>query len=102
MSVNGCLSPPMARGSKNWVTIYGFPPAAASMILTHFAQCGTILEKIFPSQNGNWIHLRFASSLECEKALNYHERILANSLMIGVTHCKDPNVIDKEDLDRTK
>lgn len=22
--------------------------------------------------------------------------------MIGVTHCKDPNVIDKEDLDRTK
>ena len=102
MSVNNCLSPTSTRTSKNWVTIYGFPPAAVSMILTHFAQCGTILEKIFPAQNGNWIHLRFASSLECEKALNYHERILANSLMIGVTHCKDPNVIDKEDLDRTK
>lgn len=101
MSVN-CLSPPSARPTKHWITVYGFSPAAVSMILSHFAQCGTILEKVFPPQSGNWVHLRFASSLECEKALNYHERILANSLMIGVTYCKDPSIVDKENLERIK
>lgn len=101
MSVN-CLSPPSARPMKHWITVYGFSPAATSMILTHFAQCGTILEKVFPPQSGNWVHLRFASSLECEKALNYHERILANSLMIGVTYCKDSSIVDKENLERNK
>lgn len=101
MSVN-CLSPPTVRPTKHWITVYGFSPAATSMILTHFAQCGTILEKVFPPQSGNWVHIRFASSLECEKALNYHERILANSLMIGVTYCKDPSIVDKENLERNK
>lgn len=104
MSVN-CLSPitsSSSRPTKHWITVYGFSSAATSMVLTHFSQCGTILEKVFPPQSGNWVHLRFASSLECEKALNYHERILANSLMIGVTYCKDPNIVDKENLDRNK
>lgn len=91
MSVN-CLSPTSSRPTKHWITVYGFSPSTTSVILNHFAQCGTILEKVFPSQSGNWMHLRYASSLECEKALNYHERILANSVMIGVTYCKDPNI----------
>lgn len=102
MSVNCMSPPPPPRPTKHWITVYGFSPAASSMILTHFAQCGTILEKVFPPQNGNWVHLRFASSLECEKALNYHERILANSLMIGVTYCKDPAIVDKENIERNK
>lgn len=101
MSTN-CVSPTSARPSNYWITVYGFSPAATSMILSHFAQCGTILDKVFPSQSGNWVHLRFASSLECDKALNYHERILANSIMIGVTYCKDPHIIDKENLERNK
>lgn len=104
LSIN-YLSPPAnnnVRPTKHWITVYGFSPAATSMILNHFAQCGTILEKVFPPQNGNWVHLRFASSLECEKALNYHERILASSLMIGVTYCKDPTIVDKENLERSK
>lgn len=97
-----CLSPTSSRPSNYWITVYGFSPAATSMILSHFAQCGTILDKVYPPQSGNWVHLRFASSLECDKALNYHERILANSIMIGVTYCKDLTIIDKENLERNK
>lgn len=97
-----CLSPTQLRPSNYWITVYGFSPAATPMILSHFSQCGTILEKVFPSHSGNWVHLRFASTLECDKALNYHERILANSIMIGVTHCKDPNIVDKENIERNK
>lgn len=102
LSVNYLSPPANVRPTKHWITVYGFSPAATPMILNHFAQCGTILEKVFPPQSGNWVHLRFASSLECEKALNYHERILANSLMIGVTYCKDPTIVDKENLERSK
>lgn len=97
--LNNCMSP--SRPSNFWVTVFGFPHTATSMILSHFSQCGTIVEKVFPPQSGNWVHLRYASGLECDKALNYNERILANSLMIGVTYCKDPNIVDKENLERT-
>ncbi|XP_055390147.1 nucleoporin Nup35 [Condylostylus longicornis] len=92
--LNQCQPP--QNYSDFWVTVYGFPQSATSLILTHFAQCGSIVDKVFPSQNGNWVHLKFSSCLEADRALNYNEKILANNIMIGVTRCKDSNVIDKE------
>lgn len=69
------------------------------MILSHFSQCGSIIDKIFPpQQNCNWMHIKYSSRIECDKALNYNEKILNNNIMIGVTRCKDPNIIDKENL----
>lgn len=82
-----------------WITVYGFPPTATSMIISHFSQCGTIVDKMLPPQNGNWIHLKYLSRLECDKAMNYNEKVLNNNLMIGVSRCKDPNVADKENID---
>lgn len=80
--------------SDYWVTVFGFPQSATSMILAHFSQCGTIVDKI---QNaGNWVHLRFTSRPECDKALNYNEKVLNNCLMVGVTRCKDPIVLERE------
>lgn len=79
-----------------WVTVFGFPPSSVSLILSHFSQCGTIVDKAFSSQNGNWIHLRFSSRIECDKALNYNGKIVANSLMIGVIPCTDPNIMNDE------
>ncbi|XP_036318784.1 nucleoporin Nup35 [Rhagoletis pomonella] len=90
--------PPTPRYTEFWVTVFGFPPSAISTILQHFAQCGTIVDKVFPPQNGNWVHLKYASRLECDKALNYNEKILGNNIMIGVTQCKDKNIIDKENV----
>lgn len=99
---NSALSPTPVRPTNFWITVFGFPHTATSIILSHFSQCGTIVDKKFAPQNGNWIHLRFASGLECEKALNYHERIISNNLMIGVTYCKDPSIVDKENLERNQ
>ncbi|XP_055843979.1 nucleoporin Nup35 [Episyrphus balteatus] len=90
--------PPLPRYTEFWITVYGFPQSATSMILSHFSQCGTIIDKVFPSQNGNWVHLKFSSRLECDKALNYNEKILGSNIMIGVTQCKDKNIIDKENV----
>lgn len=77
-----------------WITAFGFPQSAVSAILSHFSQCGSILEKVCSS--GNWIHLKFSSRLECDKALLYNGKIICNNLMIGVTRCSDESVFDKE------
>lgn len=77
-----------------WVTVFGFPCEAVSTILSHFSGCGTILEKVCSS--GNWIHLRFSSKGECDKALLYNGKIIGNNLMIGVIRCQDESVMEKE------
>ena len=41
-----------------WVTIFGFPPSAASYILQQFSQCGTVLQHHIPA-NGNWMNIRY-------------------------------------------
>ncbi|KAJ6638407.1 Nucleoporin Nup35 [Pseudolycoriella hygida] len=88
------------RQPSFWITVFGFPQSATSMILSHFAQCGTIVEKIFAPQGGNWIHLKYSSRLECDKAINYNERIIGTGFMIGVVYCKDESIVDKENIEK--
>ncbi|XP_052896639.1 nucleoporin Nup35 [Anopheles moucheti] len=86
-----------AAKSCNWVTVFGFPQNAASKILSHFIGIGTIVDKQAPSpQNGNWVHLRYSSRLECDRALNYNGRVISQGLMIGVQYCNDPAIVGKE------
>ncbi|KAH8356561.1 hypothetical protein KR200_002865 [Drosophila serrata] len=79
-----------------WVTIFGFRPGAASMVLQHFTLCGIIVEVVHPPKNGNWIHVRFSSRIESDKALNYNHKVIAGNVMVGVTRCTDRSVFDKE------
>lgn len=79
--------------------MFGFPQSATSMILSHFSQCGTIVNKMQPQNSGNWLHLRFTSRLECDRALNFNQKVLNNFFMIGVTRCKDPSVLELEQRD---
>ncbi|XP_030563195.1 nucleoporin Nup35 [Drosophila novamexicana] len=87
---------PQARGGDFWVTIFGFSPGASSMILQHFTMCGTIVDVVHAPQNGNWMHVRFASRIESDKALNYNLKVIASNVMVGVTRCTDESIIDKE------
>ncbi|XP_058810969.1 nucleoporin Nup35 [Topomyia yanbarensis] len=89
-------------GYDYWITVFGFPQSASSMILSHFSQCGAIIDKRFATQNGNWVHLRFTSRLECEKALNYNGKIVGQNLMIGVQYCNDPAIVGKENSEERK
>lgn len=88
------------NNSNFWITVFGFPQSVVSEILGHFSQCGAIVEKVFSS--GNWIHLKFASKLECDKALLYNGKIIYNNLMIGVAKCTDESVIGKENSDNQR
>lgn len=93
------LSQNHISGNDYWITVFGFPQTASSMILSHFSQCGAIIDKLFATQNGNWVHLRFSSRLECDKALNYNGKIIGQNLMLGVQYCNDPAIIGKENSD---
>ncbi|KAH8387265.1 hypothetical protein KR093_005952 [Drosophila rubida] len=97
----GSVSPMTSRSPKTrvmdfWVTIFGFSPGASSMILQHFTTCGTIVDVVHAPLSGNWMHVRFASRIESDKALNYNLRIIAHNVMVGVTRCTDESVLDKE------
>lgn len=77
-----------------WVTIFGFPQSAVTAVLSHFSQCGAILEKVCSS--GNWMHVKFSSRMESDKALLYNGKIICDNIMIGVIRCNDNSILDKE------
>lgn len=72
-----------------WVTVFGFPPSAASYILQQFSQCGTVLQHHNPA-NGNWMQIRYQTRTQAQSALSRSGRILGGTLMIGVILCHDP------------
>jgi hypothetical protein len=73
---------------NTWVTIFGFPPSAASYILSQFSHCGNILEKRMPAK-GSWMHIRCQTKLECRKALSNRGKVFGEKIMMGVMLCKD-------------
>lgn len=81
-----CKTNPFRKIDKSdslWVTVLGFPPHAASLVLTQFSQFGTITDKKFP-QEGNWVHLKYSSPHEVSRAMSFNGKIISNSIMVGV------------------
>ncbi|XP_063400373.1 nucleoporin NUP35-like [Mytilus trossulus] len=81
---------------ETWITVFGFPPAAASFILQQFSQYGNIVKHVIATE-GNWMHLHYQSKLQAKKALSKNGRMFAGNIMVGVTPCIDKSVMeDKE------
>lgn len=74
--------------ADRWVTVFGFPPAAASAVLAQFSQLGHIVEHRFPGQ-GNWVNLCYQTRLDARRALSYNGKVLPSHVMVGVIQCKD-------------
>lgn len=71
-----------------WVTVYGFPTNAKSYILQHFQSLGDVLNYSSSEvTGGNWLHLRYHTRLQAEKALTLNGKTLINRMMIGVKKC---------------
>ncbi|XP_029461812.1 nucleoporin NUP35 isoform X2 [Rhinatrema bivittatum] len=79
-----------------WVTVFGFPQAAASYILLQFAQFGNILKHVM-SNTGNWMHIQYQSKLQARKALSKDGRVFGESIMIGVKPCIDKSMMESCD-----
>lgn len=78
------------RVTSCWVTVFGFPPSAASLVLAQFSNFGTILEKQFPSQ-GNWVNIKYSSTFEAAKALSMHGKLISNCIMVAVMPFNNKN-----------
>ncbi|CEG44351.1 mitochondrial pyruvate carrier 2-like [Plasmopara halstedii] len=74
------------QDKQYWVTVFGFPSSAQSFILHQFQDMGEVIN-YSSSSGGNWLHLRYHTRLQAEKALSYDGRMLANSIMVGVKKC---------------
>ncbi|KAG1702037.1 Nucleoporin NUP35 [Nymphon striatum] len=73
---------------STWVTIYGFPPSAASFLLQQFSQYGTISKHKMPDK-GNWMHVCYKSKLQAKKAISKNGKIIGGNMMVGVKLCVD-------------
>jgi len=74
-----------------WVTVWGFPPSAASLVLEQLSACGAVLQHIMPP-NSNWMHVRFQTRMQASKAVGKNGHVLGGSLMVGVRECREPGL----------
>jgi len=77
-----------------WVTVFGFPPAAASFVISQMSMCGTVLQHVLPP-NANWMHIRFQTRLQARKALSKNGSVLGGTIMVGVCPCTEDTVLQQ-------
>lgn len=66
-----------------WVTIFGFPAMSASYVLQKFSHFGTIICHKNVKSDGNYMHVKYESSIQAKKALSRNGKILSGNIMIG-------------------
>ncbi|XP_023015695.1 nucleoporin 35 [Leptinotarsa decemlineata] len=72
------------RVDSHWVTVFGFPPSALTLVLSQLANFGPIADKKVPP-HGNWVHVKYNNLSEVAMALSLNCKLINNSIMIGVT-----------------
>eukprot|EP00013_Stygamoeba_regulata_P019243 CAMPEP_0177644052 /NCGR_PEP_ID=MMETSP0447-20121125/8473_1 /TAXON_ID=0 /ORGANISM="Stygamoeba regulata, Strain BSH-02190019" /LENGTH=229 /DNA_ID=CAMNT_0019146369 /DNA_START=51 /DNA_END=740 /DNA_ORIENTATION=- len=69
---------------RRWVTVFGFPPSDASLVLNQFQYYGEVVRHHQPSPNANWIDIQYRTSFEASNALSKNGKVIADNIMIGV------------------
>lgn len=97
------LSSPPHNLDDTWVTVFGFPPSATSYVLQEFAIYGQIVKYITAStgqqqqsnnnEQGNWLHLRYQTRMQAQKAMSKNGKVLGGQFMVGVMQCIDRRVM---------
>lgn len=78
-----------------WVTVFGFPPAAAFAVLRHFQGFGEVHER--RGDSGNWMHILYNTKVEASRAIAQNGQLIAVGdirVMVGVKACSDPSLAD--------
>jgi len=78
--------------SDFWVTVFGFSAGDKDMVLSLFSRHGNIVNHNLP-RLGNWVHLRYSSTLHAQQALKRNGNIIGDRLKIGVEKCTDKEVV---------
>lgn len=87
------------QDKQYWVTVFGFPPTARSLIRRHFQRLGEVITLSSTTSGGNWLHIRYLTRLQAEKAISCDGTTLTNGIMVGVKKCypsdRDANALDE-------
>nr|XP_018901385.1 PREDICTED: nucleoporin NUP53 [Bemisia tabaci]XP_018901456.1 PREDICTED: nucleoporin NUP53 [Bemisia tabaci] len=81
-----------AASAEHWVTVFGFPPSAASLVLAYFSQIGRVEETKQPN-HGNWMNIRYYSKMDARRAVYQNGKVFSGSIMVGVAPCKDTSIL---------
>ena len=85
---------PSSRLDSRWVTIFGFPRDATTYVIKEFQSYGEIVEQVVSDQ-GNWMHVKYAYALQAQQALGKTGKVFAGgTLMLGVAPCIDIGVME--------
>jgi Nup53/35/40-type RNA recognition motif len=75
------------RFDERWVTVFGFSRDRTTEVLHGFQKYGEIEQHRMGT--GNWLHMRYATKLQAQRALSKNGKILNGDLMLGVAPCID-------------
>eukprot|EP00884_Botryococcus_braunii_P008679 jgi/Botrbrau1/17812/Bobra.0127s0059.2 len=76
---------PAEEVNVTWVTVFGFPPSAETLIMQEFSRCGDILHFVSGRDDAvNWTHIQYANKYQAQRALAKNGELLNGQLMIGV------------------
>jgi nuclear pore complex protein Nup53 len=74
----------VASGGLYWVTVFGFPPQAASFVLEQLRLYGEVVTHESPRGEGNWAHVAYATAAGARAAIARSGHVFGNVLMLGV------------------
>lgn len=76
--------PAGSLNEEEWVTVYGFSPTDANLILREFEKCGVILKHVPGPRNANWMHILYQNRADAHKALSKNGVPVNGVLIVGV------------------
>eukprot|EP00747_Dinoflagellata_sp_TGD_P166332 gnl/TRDRNA2_/TRDRNA2_188964_c0_seq1.p1 gnl/TRDRNA2_/TRDRNA2_188964_c0~~gnl/TRDRNA2_/TRDRNA2_188964_c0_seq1.p1 ORF type:complete len:262 (-),score=41.33 gnl/TRDRNA2_/TRDRNA2_188964_c0_seq1:147-932(-) len=80
------LAGALPYGDPSWVTVFGFPGRAASLVRQQLETlCGPIVEVRYG--DGNFMHVRFHSVAAANQCLAHHGHAVLGKLLIGCIPC---------------
>jgi hypothetical protein len=77
-------------GDSTTVTVFGFPPQAASIILSRFREFGQVDSYALPSAGANWMTITYRTRWQAQRALGKNATLVGGDgslggWMVGVT-----------------
>ncbi|RZC92628.1 hypothetical protein C5167_007549 [Papaver somniferum] len=90
------------KEEKEWVTVYGFNPRDADLVLRELRSCGVILKHVRDLDDGNWMHILFKRRSDAQKALGKSWMKINGGLIVGVKPLDpvDKHKVNEDDLNK--
>lgn len=74
--------------SDGWVTLFGFYDSQTPHVLRYFQSIGEIIKS--EQGSGNFVHVKFRTKLQQQKAIQRNGKLIEDGLMIGVIERIEP------------